>query len=334
MDTGLANATPARPGDLITVFGGSGFIGRHLVQALAKRGYRVRVAVRRPNMALFLRPMGDVGQVTPFPANIRQPQTVAAAVDGASAVVNLVGILHQQGAQTFEAVQANAPGEIARLASEAGVGHFIQMSAIGADADSDSHYARSKGLGEQAVLEHIPGATVVRPSIVFGPEDDFFNRFAAMAGISPALPLIGGGQTRFQPVYVKDVATAVVQLLESSEAAGKTYEFGGPEVHSFKALMQIMLEIIDRPRLLVPIPFGVAGLMGTFAQLLPGAPLTADQVRLLRSDNVVADLAEGEGRTLRGLGIPPTALRAILPSYLYAYRKGGEFAEPTQKTAG
>ena len=328
MDSKAAITGKVRSGSLVTVFGGSGFLGRHLVQVLARRGYRVRVAVRRPNMALYLRPLGDVGQVTPFPANIRDERSIAAAVDGAAAVINLVGIMQEGGTQRFETLQATAPGAIGRLSAAEGVARVVQMSAIGADENSESVYAQTKGLGEKAVLESFPAATIVRPSIVFGPEDDFFNRFARMAAIAPALPLIGGGHTRFQPVYVKDVAEAMVRMIEDPATAGKTYELGGPEVHSFKELMQIMLKIVGRRRLLLPVPFSVAGAMGLIAQLVPGAPLTADQVRLLREDNIVSDIAEGEGRTLRGMGITATSLRSVLPSYLYMYRRGGEFAHP------
>lgn len=316
-----------KPGDLITVFGGSGFIGRHLVQELARRGYRVRVAVRNPNKALFLRPMGDVGQVVPVFANVRDRASVAAALEGARGVINLVGILAEGGKQRFEALQAEAPGLIAEEATKAGAQRFVQMSAIGADADSPSDYARTKAEGEVAASTGFPGAIIVRPSIVFGPEDDFFNRFAGMAALSPVLPLIGGGTTRFQPVYVKDVVAGTVTVLESPESPGKVYEFGGPEIYTFKELLDLVREVTSRKGFYVPVPFFAAGFGAFFAQFVPGAPLTPDQVKLLREDNVVADVAEGEGRTLRGLGIKATAAEAILPSYLYRFRNSGQFAK-------
>ena len=313
------------PGATITVFGGSGFVGRHTVQALARRGYRLRVAVRQPNNAQFLRPMGVVGQVEPVQANIRDDASVSAAVEGADAVVNLVGILHESGKQKFAAVQAEGADRVARAAAAAGIASFVQMSAIGADPDSPSTYARSKAEGEAAVRAVIAGAVVLRPSIVFGPEDDFFNRFAGMARLSPILPLIGGGATRFQPVYVKDVAEAVVRVLERSDAAGRTYELGGPEVLTFRELMEIVLHETGRSRLLVPVPFALARVQAAVLQLLPHPLLTLDQLRLLALDNVVSDAAKAEGCTLEGLGIAPTALAAVLPTYLYRFRRTGQF---------
>lgn len=319
------NRTGTLPaGGLVTVFGGSGFLGRHIVQALARRGYRIRVAVRRPNDALFLRPMGVVGQVEPVQANIRDDASVRAAVEGAAAVVNLVGILHETGHQTFEAVQAEGAGRIARAAREAGVGCFLHISAIGADAESPSEYARSKAAGEAAVREAFPGAAIVRPSIVFGPEDDFFNRFAAMARLSPALPLVAGGTMRLQPVYVKDVAEGISRLLERGAPAG-IYEFGGPEVKTFRELMEDMLRVTGRKRILAPLPAPLATLMSYVTQFLPNPPLTPDQVRLLRADNVVSEAAKTEGRTLEGLGVAPTVLEVVLPTYLYRFRKTGQF---------
>ncbi|MFN4353626.1 complex I NDUFA9 subunit family protein [Parvibaculum sp.] len=318
----IKNVLPA--GSLVTVFGGSGFLGRHIVHTLARRGYRVRVAVRRPNDAQFLRPMGVVGQVEPVQANIRDDASVRAAIEGADAVVNLVGILYETGHQTFESVQADGAGRIARAAKKAGITRFIHVSAIGADADSPSAYARSKSAGESAVREAIPGATIVRPSIVFGPEDDFFNRFAAMARLSPALPLVGGGKTLFQPVYVKDVAEGIARLLERG-LTGATWEFGGPEVKSFRALLEDMLRVTGRKRILVPLPVPLARLMSQVTQFIPNPPLTPDQVRLLGSDNVVSDAARAEGRTLEGLGIAPTILEVVLPTYLYRFRKTGQF---------
>lgn len=312
-----------RAGDLVTVFGGSGFVGRYLVRALAAQGYRVRVAVRRPNEALFLRPMGEVGQVQPVQANIKDDHSCARALEGASAVVNLVGILSETGTQHFDEIQSAGAARLAGLAAEAGITHFVQMSAIGADLESASDYARTKAEGEAAVLGAIPTATIVRPSIVFGPEDEFFNRFAAMATIAPALPLIGGGKTRYQPVYVKDVANAITTLLGNDAFAGKTFELGGSEVATFRELMGTILVMTGRSKPLVTIPFGLANLMAKLTQWLPGAPLTTDQVELLKHDNVVAEGA----LTLADLGITATPMSAVLPSYLYRFRKAGQFAK-------
>ncbi|WP_374310738.1 complex I NDUFA9 subunit family protein [Dongia sp.] len=306
---------------LVTVFGGSGFIGRYVVQRLARAGWQVRVAVRRPNEALFLKTSGDVGQVTPVAANIRDDRSVAAAVAGADAVINLVGILYASGKQSFDAVQAKGAARIAAVAKAAGAKRFIQISAIGADPASDSAYARSKAEGEQAVKLAFANATILRPSIVFGPEDDFFNRFARMAMMSPALPLIGGGHTRFQPVYVADVADAVARALEDDGTMGKTYELGGPRSYTFRALMDMLLKEIGRCRLLVPLPFALATLKASFLQLLPIKLLTVDQVRLLKRDNVVGANALG----FKDLGLTPTALEAILPSYLDQYRPLGYY---------
>lgn len=316
-----------RPGSLITVFGGSGFVGRHVVQALARKGYRVRVAVRRPNQALFVKTSGDVGQVEPVQANIRDTRSVKAALDGAHAVVNLVGILNESGAQRFETVIAGGADRIARAAKAAGIGIFVQVSAIGADEASPSAYARSKAVAEQAVRAQIPAAAILRPSIIFGPEDDFFNRFAGLARIMPALPLIGGGKTRFQPVYVKDVAEAIVRAVETGAADGKVVELGGPETYTFRQLMELTLREIGRRRLLLPLPSALAKLMAFFLEKLPGAPLTVDQVTLLGADNVVSEEARKEGRTLEGLGVAPTSPEAILPVYLVRFRRRGQFEQ-------
>lgn len=315
---------------LAVVFGGSGFIGRNVVRELAKRGWRVRVAVRRPHHALFLRPMGAVGQVQLVQANLRDRRSVAEALKGADAVVNLVGVLFQQGPQSFQAVQAEGAATIADLARAEGIGSFVQLSAIGASADSESLYARTKAEGEAAVRAAIPSATILRPSIVFGPEDDFFNRFAAMAMFAPALPLIGGGHTKFQPVYVDDVADAVAAALERSDASGKTYELGGPRVYTFKALLELMLAVIDRKRLLAPLPFFAAPFAGFAGEALGLAPfmkppITRDQIRLLKTDNIVSEGA----LTIADLGVTPRTVEAILPAYLYRYRKYGQFAEKT-----
>lgn len=320
-------------GRLAVVFGGSGFIGRNLVRELAKRGWRVRVAVRRPHLAQFLRPMGAVGQIQLKQANVRHRPSIAEALKGADAVVNLVGILHQSGAQSFSAVQARGAAAIAALAAEAGVETFIQVSAIGADPQSDSLYARTKGEAERAVLEHIPAATVMRPSIVFGREDQFFNRFAAMASMTPPfapLPLIGGGRTRFQPVYVDDVADAICEALVRPEAKGRVYELGGPRIYTFRELMELMLAETGRKHWLLPVPFPIAmliGVAGEIAKYLPfvDPPLTRDQVRLLKRDNIVD--ASGAVGTLAELECDPHTVESILPTYMTRYRRYGQFAE-------
>ncbi len=304
---------------VVTVFGGAGFLGRYVVRALARRGARVRVACRRPDDALRCKPMGDVGQIVPVPANIRDDASVAAAVAGSDVVINLVGILYESGRQTFEAVHREGAARIARAAKAAGVSRLVQVSAIGADPQARSEYARTKGAGERDVLAAFLGATILRPSVLFGPEDDFFNRFAAMARVAPALPLIGGGHTRFQPVYVCDVAEAVMAVLDDAATAGKTYELGGPNTYSFRALMELMLAEIQRKRCLVPVPFWAASTLGFFLERLPQPLLTRDQVLSLRSDNVVAPGAAGFDR----LGISPTALEVVLPTYLSRYRRGG-----------
>jgi NADH dehydrogenase len=306
---------------LATVFGGSGFIGRYVVRALAAQGWRVRVAVRRPHVAYFLRSLGAVGQVEPIQANIRDDASVARAVQGADAVINLVGILYESGSQSFAAIQAGAPGRIARAARAAGAQHFIQMSAIGAQSDSPSVYARTKAEGEAEVLAAFPNATILRPSIVFGPEDGFFNLFASLARLSPFLPLIGGGTAKMQPVYVVDVANAVISALTNAEAQARTYELGGPRVYSFKELMELTISITGARVWLLPVPMSIAYLKAFFLGLLPKPLLTVDQVRLLGLDNVVAPGQPG----LSDLGITPTPAEAILPSYLRRYRRTGEY---------
>ena len=311
---------------LVTVFGGSGFVGRHVVRALARRGFRVRVAVRRPDLAGHLQPLGAVGQIHAVQANLRYPDSVKQAVAGAEIVINCVGILYETGRQKFDSVQARGAGAVAKAAAEAGA-RLIHISAIGADAQSPALYAQTKAAGEAAVLKEVPDAVILRPSIVFGPEDDFFNRFAGLAQMSPALPLIGGGETAFQPVFVGDVAQAVMAAVDGRTKPGAVYELGGPSVKSFRDLMEFVLETIGRKRLLVPLPFGLARLQAKFLQLLPKPMLTVDQVELLRSDNVVSDSAKAEGRTLEGLGIHPQSVEAIVPTYLWRFRKQGQFAE-------
>lgn len=306
---------------VVTVFGGSGFVGRQVVRELARIGCRVRVAVRFPDTASDLKPMGDVGQIVPIACNIRQDSSVARALDGADAVINLVGILYESGTQTFDSVHHQGSARIAKAAKAAGITSFIQMSALGAAPDSPALYARSKAAGEAAVRAEVPEAIVVRPSVIFGPEDSFFNRFASIMRITPLLPLIGGGEQKFQPVYVGDVADAIVKALTDSGAAGRTYELCGPTVYSFKELMELVMSETGRHVGLVPVPFELARIKAFFLELLPVPPLTRDQVELLRSDNI----ATGNLPGLKDLGIAPTAAEVILPSYLDIYRKGGRY---------
>lgn len=313
---------------LVTIFGGSGFLGRHITRALARQGHRIRVAVRRPDLAGHVQPLGTPGQIMPVQANLRYPESVEAACDGADVVINLVGVLYSSGGQSFSALHANGARVVARAAKNAGATQLIQMSAIGADEESASEYARTKAQGEVAARDEFPGATIIRPSIVFGPEDNFFNQFAGMARFSPVLPLIGGGETRFQPVFVGDVAAAVARLVATGEGDGKTFEFGGPAQHTFRELLAYVLEVTGRKRLLVPVPFPVARIMGTVFGLLPNPLLTADQVELLKTDNVVSEAAIADGRILQGLGIEPEPIEAVVPGYLYRYRKAGQFSAP------
>jgi len=329
--------TDIQPQDrIITVFGGSGFLGRHLVRALARDGWRIRVATRRPDLAFHLQPLGRVGQINAVQANVRYPDSLAAALRGAEAAVNLVGLLAPWGKQTFDTVQSGGAGAVAKAAREAGVSNFVHVSAIGADAASHSAYARSKAEGEAAVLAALPYAKILRPSVVFGPEDQFFNRFAAMARVAPALPLIGGGATKMQPVYVGDVAKAGARLLGGAGKEGATYELGGPAVKTMRELMEFTLATIQRHRLLAPLPFGAASVLGSVTEtlnklllgLLPAEfVFTADQVELLRHDNLVSKQASAEKRTLAGLGIAPESIEAIVPTYLYRFRKTGQYAD-------
>lgn len=321
-----------RPGNggLVTVFGGSGFIGRYVVRALAQRGWRVRAAVRRPDLAGHLQPMGVVGQVHAVQANLRYPDSVRRAVEGADVVINLVAVMGSSGRQTLDAVNVNGARAIAKAAREAGVRRMIHVSAIGADKKAAARYARSKGQGEQAVLEEFPDAVIVRPSIVFGPEDEFFNRFAAMAKVSPLMPLIGGGRTKFQPVFVGDLANAIANV--ATGAAGKpgtVYEAGGPEVLSFRQLMDRTQAWAGRDRGYFPIPFWLAKMQALVFKLVPSGlrPITYDQVLLLQKDNVVTDAAKSEGRTLAALGVPtPHAAATIVPAYLERFRPRGQFS--------
>jgi NADH dehydrogenase len=311
---------------LVTVFGGSGFLGRHVIRALAKRDYRIRVGVRRPDLAGHLQPLGKVGQIHAVQANLRYPASVQAAARGASVIVNLVGILAEGGAQTFDAVQAKGAETVAGAASEIGA-RVVHVSAIGADANSTSRYARAKAAGEAAVLAAAPSATIMRPSVVFGPEDHFTNRFAGLARLSPVLPLIGGGLTKLQPVYAGDVATAIADAVDGKTRAGATYELGGPEVMTMREILEVILRVTERNCLLAPLPFALAKFKAAFLQFAPGDfKLTPDQVELLRHDNVVSDAAKAAGLTLEGLGITPDSLEAVTPSYLWRYRKTGQFA--------
>jgi len=309
---------------LVTVFGGTGFVGRHVIRALAKRHYRIRVAVRRPELAGHLQPLGRVGQIHPVQANLRHAGSIMTAVRDADVVINLVGILYERGRQRFDAVHAAGAEAIAQAAALHGA-RLVHMSALGASEESGSAYARSKAAGEKAVLAAAPGAVIFRPSIMFGPDDDFFNKFASLARFMPALPLIGGGKTRFQPAFVGDVAAAFAAAAAGETTPGTTYELGGPETFTFRELMEYVLATTERRRLLVPIPFGLAKLEAMFLQMLPKPLLTPDQVELLKRDSVVSDAAIHEARTLRGLGLEPTSMQAIVPSYLWRFRRSGQF---------
>jgi uncharacterized protein YbjT (DUF2867 family) len=310
---------------LVTVFGGSGFLGRNVVRALAKRDYRIRVAVRRPELAGHLQPLDKVGQIHAVQANLRYPASVEAAMRDSHVAINLVGILAESGAQTFDAVQGSGAGTVAKAADAVGA-RMVHVSSIGADANSPSRYARAKAAGEKAVLAAAPAATILQPSVLFGPEDEFTNRFAALARISPALPLIGGGVNKFQPVYVGDVATAVADAVDGKTKPGATYELGGPEVLTMREIMEIILATIERRRMLASLPFGLAKLQSLLLQFAPGPlKLTPDQVTLLQSDNVVSDAAKAAGLTLEGLGIQADSLEAIAPQYLWRFRATGQF---------
>jgi NADH dehydrogenase len=310
---------------LVTVYGGSGFLGRHVVRALAKRDYRIRVAVRRPDLAFHLQPLGRVGQIHAVQANLRDAASVEAAARGAHVLINLVGLLKESGRQRFDSIHSFGAEQVALAASAHGA-RMVHVSAIGADENSPAAYARSKAVAERLVLAAQPQAVIMRPSILFGPEDDFFNRFAALARMSPVLPLIGGGHTKFQPVFVGDVAKAIADAVDGKLRAGTIYELGGPDVRTFKELMQYILATIERRRLLVPLPFFAAKFKAMFLQFAP-APLTLTpgQVEMLRTDNVVSDAAVADKRTFAGIGIEPEPIEAIVPSYLWRFRKAGQF---------
>ncbi|CUI01389.1 complex I NDUFA9 subunit family protein [Leisingera aquaemixtae] len=316
---------------LVTIYGGSGFVGRYIARRMAKEGWRVRVAVRRPNEAMHVKPYGVPGQVEPVFCNVRDDMSVAAVMRGADAVVNCVGVLNELGKNTFGAVHAEGAGRIARIAAQEGVASLVQISAIGADADANSAYSRTKAAGEAAVLEHFPGAVILRPSVIFGAEDEFFNRFAGMTRLSPVLP-IASGDTRFQPVYVDDVAKAAV-MGATGASEGGIYELGGPEVKSFRELMEQMLAVIHRRRLILSLPrfaawlvaFGFDMLQAASFQLISNKVLTRDQLRSLKSDNVVSEGAKG----FSDLGISPVSLEAVLPDYLWKFRPSGQYDEMT-----
>jgi NADH dehydrogenase len=314
---------------LVTVFGGSGFIGAQVVRALAKRGYRVRIAVRRPNVSYRMRVLGEVGQIELVQANLRNVPSIVRALDGAEACINLVGILHEQGRQRFQTLHAKGAEDVAQAAAKQGITRFVQMSALGADLEAASKYARTKAMGEAAVRAAIPKAVIIRPSVVFGQDDSLFNRFAGLASLLPVIPLPGGGATRFAPVFVGDLAQAIANAVSDPACAGKTYEIGGPKIYSYRELMELTLAEIHKRRGLLPLPWAAASLLGSLAELpskfLPIPPvLTADQVESLKTDAVPSAKALG----LKQLGVTdPTPVEGIIPLYLYRYRRGGQFAE-------
>ena len=320
---------------LATVFGGSGFVGRHIVRALAREGWRVRAANRRPDLAGFLRPQGTVGQIEPVQANLRYPDSIARAIEGADVVVNAAGVKSERGRQSYEAVHAFGAAEVAAAARAAGVRTLVQISGVGADPASANAYIASKGRGEEAARSAFPETIILRPSVVFGPEDEFFNRFAALARVMPALPLFGGGATRLQPVFVGDVALATARALDGVAEAGKTYELGGPEVMTLRAAMELALRVAERRRWLVALPFGLSRIVAGATEFASTATLgrfpktlttTRDQIDLLRVDNVVSEAAIAEARTLEGLRIDPQGAEAIIPAYLTRFRKTGQYA--------
>jgi uncharacterized protein YbjT (DUF2867 family) len=323
---------------VVTVFGGSGFIGRHVIQRLAKQGAVVRIATRDTEAASYLKPLGEIGQIAPIPVNVNDPASIARAVIGADQVINLIGIISKWGKSTFQSIHVDVAGAIAKAATEAGVKQMVHVSALGASAESAAEYARTKAAGEEAVKAAFANATIVRPSAIFGPEDRFFNMFAGMARFTPVLPvfgcplipkvklfgldtpidfdLYGDGGTRLQPVYVGDVADAIMKMLDDRESAGKIYELGGPRVYSFKDMMDMVLKESGRPRLLLPYPFALAKFWAWFLEFLPKPLLTRDQVTLLKSDNVVS----GDLPGFAELGIEPAAAEAMLPTYLRRFR--------------
>lgn len=314
-------------GDLITIFGGDGFVGRSVVRALAQRGYRIRVAVRRPDLAFHLQPIGGVGQIHAVQANLRYPASVKAALEGADGAINLVGIMHESGRQTFDGVHVFGAQAIAKAVDELGIQKLVHMSSLAADTESGSEYARTKAEGAARVSEIVKTATILQPSVVFGPGDKFFNKFAGLARIMPVFPLIGGGHTKFQPLYVGDLAEAVVACLENKDAAGQTYELGGPEVLSLAQIMNFIFTAIDRKRITVPVPFAIARIESQFLKLLPNPIITPDQVELLKQDSIVSAQAVLQNRSLEALGIKAHAIDAIVPPYLARFRRAGQFTQ-------
>jgi len=313
--------------NIITVFGGTGFIGRYVVRELAKTGALIRVVSRSPRNGAELKTFGYVGQITLEKGNILSRDAIDRNLQGTDMVVNLVGILHEGGKQRFSRVHSQGAERIAQAAQDAGVKRLVQISALGIEKAKSSKYARTKLTGEKAVNSAFPGATILRPSIVFGPEDDFFNRFATIASMAPVMPLIGGGKTRFQPIYAGDVAQAICAALKDKRTEGQTYQLGGPKVYRFKELLQYIMEETGHHRPFLSIPFGVAKLMGFFMEWLPTPPLTRDQVTLLQTDNIVAD----DAQTLSDLGVTPRAVEMICPEYLYRFRRGGKFSRQTMR---
>lgn len=314
----------SRTSKLVTIFGGSGFVGTQVVQLMARQGYRIRVAVRRPDLAGHVKPLGTVGQIQPIQANLRNPASVQRAVEGADIVINLVGILAEGGRQRFRAVHTMGAKNVAEAAKAAGAEALVHMSALGADVDSPSMSQQSKAMGEEEVLKHFPKAVIVRPSIIFGPGDGFFNLFGALARMFPVLPVISG-KTKFQPIFVGDVAQAIVKAATGAVKTGKIYELGGSEVETMQALLQRVLAESNRQRPLVPVPLGLAKFKAMFLQLLPKKLLTVDQVVALSMDNVVSKDAIRQKRTLAAFGIEPTSMDAVLPTYMWQYRQSGQF---------
>lgn len=312
---------------IVTIFGASGFLGRHIVRALAKEGWRIRACSRRPQLAEFLRPYGMVGQIQPFKADVTDANAVRRALIGADAAINLAGIMHGGwGGKRFTATHETGAATVAQIAAECGVGQLVHVSTLGPAGESKSNYAVSKLAGEAAVRAAFPAATILRPSAVFGPEDKFFNRFANLARYAWVLPLIGGGETKLQPAFVGDVAEATKAVLASTASAGETYELGGPEVLSLREIMEMVVRVVDRRRLFAPLPFALAKIGAYPASLLPDPPLTPDQVELLKGDSIVAEGAKG----FADLGISPEAAEAIVPSYLWRFRRTGQFEPAAQ----
>lgn len=302
---------------LVTIVGGTGFVGRYIVKLLAQQGYRIRIICRNPDAALHLKTAGSVGQIALVSGNLADPDSLFGKLDGSYAVINLVGVLFEAGRQSFTNLHAQGAEKLAKMAKSAGIPHFIHMSSLGIDKAKGSQYARSKTLGERAVLAAFPEATILRPSVIFGAEDQFYNRFASMASLAPALPLIGGGKSKLQPVYVGDVAQAVAHCLERSDTQGKIYELGGPHIFTLRQILTYILRTIEKPRLLAPLPFGLASLVGTIGELMPRPPLTRDQVKLLKTDNVVSP----DALTFADLGIQPTSVEMVVPYYLKRFNK-------------